>query len=150
MANEMTAVVRSMFDALGAGDADAVMRLAAEDMQGVDEISRRWLRGSTEVGEYIGQLIGAVHDVDSQLVDVEERQWGDFGVVTFWLEQTYTYEGQPAQVSAPTTVVLRREDDPVEGRPVPLHPAACQRGLDPAQPRVATVCGPQACPTLDR
>jgi uncharacterized protein (TIGR02246 family) len=109
--NEMTALVRSMFDALGAGDADAVMRLAAEDIQGVDEISRRWLRGSTEVGENLGQLVGAVRDVHSQMLDVQERQWGDCGVVTFWLEQTYTYEGQTAQVSAPTTVVLRREDD---------------------------------------
>jgi uncharacterized protein (TIGR02246 family) len=111
VANEMTAVVRSMFDALGAGDADAVMRLAAEDMQGVEEISRRWLRGSSQVGEYIGHLVGAVRDVDSQMLDVQEQQWGDCGVVTFWLEQTYTYEEQPAQVSAPTTVVLRREDD---------------------------------------
>jgi len=111
VANEMTAVVRSMFDALGAGDADAVMRLAAEDMQGVDELSRRWLRGSNEVGEYLGQLVGAVQDVHSQMLDVQERQWGDCGVVTFWLEQTYTYDGQPAQVSAPTTVVLRRQDD---------------------------------------
>jgi uncharacterized protein (TIGR02246 family) len=111
VANEMTAVVRSMFDALGAGDAEAVMRLAADDMQGVDEISRRWLRGSTEVGEYIGQLVGAVQDVDSQMLDPHERQWGDCGVVTFWLEQTYTYEGQAAQVSAPTSVVLRKADD---------------------------------------
>ena len=111
MANEMTAVVRSMFDALGAGDAEAVMRLAADDIQGVDEISRRWLRGSTEVGEYIGQLVGAVQDVDSQILDAHERQWGDCGVVTFWLEQTYTYEGQAAKLSAPTSVVLRQADD---------------------------------------
>ena len=65
MAGELESVTREMFGALDRGDAEAVIRLGAEEMQGVDEISRRWLRGLDAVGGYVRQLMGMVEGVHS-------------------------------------------------------------------------------------
>lgn len=111
MAGELGAVVTEMFDALRKKDLDALLAFSAADSQGVDEISRRWLRGREEMDRYISGLVGMVEDVESELRDVHETAYGDVGVVTFWLEQNYTLEGKREHVSAPTTVVLRREGD---------------------------------------
>jgi hypothetical protein len=36
--------------------------------------------------------------------------WGDVGLLTCWLDQAYTLDGEPQQISAPTSVVLRQID----------------------------------------
>lgn len=105
---ELEAVVRQMFEGLDKGDADSAVATLAEDAQGIDEISRRWMRDENELGSYVGQLMGMVSDAHSEVQDVHERIWGDCGVLTCWLEQDYTFEGDRKHVSAPTTVVLRR------------------------------------------
>jgi ketosteroid isomerase-like protein len=109
MAGELEGVTREMFAALDGGEAEAVIRLAAEEMQAVDEISRRWLRGLDEVGGYIRQLMGMVQELDSRVSDVHESVWGDTGAVSCWLDQDYMLEGVAQKVSAPTTLLFRRE-----------------------------------------
>lgn len=109
MAGELEAVVRGMFDALDRGDAASVGEDIASDAQGIDEISRRWMRGSDEVRGYASQLSEQAKDVHSELVDVHATIWGDVGLLTCWLEQDYTFEGERQHISAPTTVVLRRD-----------------------------------------
>lgn len=109
MANELESVTREMFGALDRGDAEAVIRLGTAEMQGVDEISRKWMRGLDEVGGYIRQLMGMVEGLDSKVTDVHETVWGDSGVVSCWLDQEYTLEGAPQQISAPTTLLFRKE-----------------------------------------
>jgi ketosteroid isomerase-like protein len=111
MTGELEAVVIEMFDALRRKDSDALARFAAADSQGVDELSRRWLRGRDEMTRHIARLLEIVDDVESELRDVHETVYGDVGIVTFWLEQDYTLESGPQHVSAPTTVVLRREGE---------------------------------------
>ena len=108
MAGELETIVRATFDALGRADADAIMRYAADDIQGIDEISRRWMRGRAEVGDYVKQLASAASDVRSEMRDIHEVTWGDGGILTFWLEQDYTLEGEREHISAPTTCVFRR------------------------------------------
>ena len=109
MAGELESVTREMFDALDRGDAEAVIRLGAAEMQSVDEISRRWLRGLDEVGGYVRQLMGMVKGIHSTVSDVHESIWGDTGAVSCWLDQDYMLDGVPQHVSAPTTLLLRRE-----------------------------------------
>jgi uncharacterized protein (TIGR02246 family) len=109
MAGELEAVVREMFAAFDRQDFAAILGIISDDGQGVDELSRRWLRGREAVAAYLRQLEGAIADVRSDLRDLNETVWGDAGVVTCWLEQDYTLEGQRQHVSAPTSVVLRRE-----------------------------------------
>jgi hypothetical protein len=55
---------------------------------------------------------------------VHEVVWGDVGLVTFWLEQDYNLEGQRHHISAPTSAVLRWEDEAWKVavfHSVPLH-----------------------------
>jgi len=110
MAGQLEAVVREMFGALDRLDADGVIRTGAKDMQGIDEISRRWMRGLDEVGDFVRQMVTMVSDVRSSINDVNETVIGDVGIVTCWLEQDYVIDGTPQHVSAPTTLLFRRED----------------------------------------
>jgi len=47
MAGELESVVRGVFQAVDRRDFDVAMRVTDETIQGVDEISRKWLRVST-------------------------------------------------------------------------------------------------------
>ena len=67
------------------------------------------MRGRNELEGYLRQLTSAVADVRTEIRDPEERVWGDVGVLTCWLEQSYTMDGSAQQVSAPTTLVFRQE-----------------------------------------
>jgi ketosteroid isomerase-like protein len=109
MAGALEAATRQLFEALDRKDAEAVIRSAAEDVQGVDELSRRWMRGVDALGAYFRQTIAVIEDVHSVISDVHETVQGEVGFVTCWLEQDYTFEGKPTHVSAPTTAAFRRE-----------------------------------------
>jgi len=109
MPGELKKAADGFVAALDAMDVDRMMQAVTEDAQGVDEISRRWLRGRAEFGSYLRELMASVSDVRTELKDAEERVWGDTGILTCWLDQDYTANGAAQHVSAPTTVVLRRE-----------------------------------------
>ena len=109
MSGELENVVRGFFAAVDALDVDRILNAMAADPQSVDEISRRWLRGN-EVNDYLREMARSVTDVQTQVRDPEERNWGDVGAVTCWIEQDYTHNGKRVHCSAPTTIVLRRED----------------------------------------
>jgi ketosteroid isomerase-like protein len=111
MAGELEALTRELFEALDRKDAEAVIRAAAKDVQGVDEISRKWMRGRDAIGTYFRETIGMVEDIHSTIGDVHETVQGDVGFVTCWLEQDYTLEGKRTHVSAPTTIAYRRESN---------------------------------------
>ena len=109
MAGELEGLIQDMFDGLAKKDVDAMLQESATDVQGVDEISRRWIRGSEDLSAYIRQLAEMADDVVSEMRDVHESTWGDTGLVTFWLEQDYTLNGERQHISAPTTAAFRRE-----------------------------------------
>ena len=109
MADELRNVATDFFAALDALDADRMQAMLAGDVQSVDEISRRWLRGRGDVDKYLREVITAVSDVGTQLRDAEERIWGETGVLTCWIDQDYTMNGPPQHISAPTTLILRRD-----------------------------------------
>ncbi|HYJ69569.1 MAG TPA: nuclear transport factor 2 family protein [Nocardioidaceae bacterium] len=110
MATELSDIVRKLFDDLDRLDVDAVVERFAADVQAVEEIRRRWMRSRDELGDYFAQLKQSVSDIKSQLTDIHEITWGDAGLVTCWLEQSYVLDGEAQHVSAPTTFVFRRED----------------------------------------
>jgi ketosteroid isomerase-like protein len=109
MGGALEAATRQLFDALERKDADAVIRVSADDVQGVDEISRRWMRGIDELRAYIKQLVAMVDDVHTTVSDVHETVQGNLGLMTCWVEQDYMLEGKQQHVSAPTTVAYRQE-----------------------------------------
>jgi len=109
MAGELSNVVNDFVAALDSLDIDRLMGGFTDDAQGVDEISRRWIRGRGALEAYLGQLFRAVSNVRTELRDLEEHVWGDVGIVTCWLEQDYVLEGNAQHVSAPTTIAFRRD-----------------------------------------
>ena len=109
MGGELEKVANDFMAALDSKEVDRIVESIGEDAQGVDEISRRWLRGQGELDSYLRQMLGAVSGLRSELQDAQERVWGDVGVLTCWLDQDYTFEGDAQHISAPTTIVFRRE-----------------------------------------
>jgi uncharacterized protein (TIGR02246 family) len=110
MPSQLEAVLQGMFDALGRRDPETMLGHFSDDTQGVDEISREWMRGREALEAYIRGLVTQVDDVESEIRDVHEVIWGDVGLVTFWLEQDYTLNGERHHISAPSSAVLRRVD----------------------------------------
>ena len=109
MPDELRNVATDFFAALDALDADRMKEMLSGDVQSVDEVSRRWLRGRGDVDNYLREVIPAVSDVGTRLRDAEERIWGETGVLTCWIDQDYTMNDTPQHISAPTTLIFRRE-----------------------------------------
>jgi len=53
-----------------------------------------------------GELASAVDEVKSQVRDVHVTEWGDAGVVTCIVDQTYTMEGQRQEITAIRQAVI--------------------------------------------
>src|SRR5262245_16910870 len=87
----LEAAARQFTASLDALEVDAMVSVLADDVEGVEEISRQWLRGRDAVAGYMRELATQVGDITTSLRDVNERVWGDVGVVTCWLDQTYTF-----------------------------------------------------------
>ena len=79
MPGELETLTRKMFGALDRNDAEAFIQNAADDVQAVDEISRRWLRGVREAGDYLRNLVKQIQGVHSTISNVREVVWGDAG-----------------------------------------------------------------------
>jgi ketosteroid isomerase-like protein len=109
VAGSLETVARQFIEDLDALDVDALVSVLADDVEGVEEISRQWLRGREAVEGYMRQLVTQISNIHTEMRDLNERVWGDVGVLTHWLDQTYTYEGNTIQISAPTTLLFRRE-----------------------------------------
>jgi ketosteroid isomerase-like protein len=103
---------RELWQTIDALDFTKLANMLADDAQGVDEISRRWLRSRVELDEYFRQLSGAIAEVRSDVSDLVAREYGDVGVVTGMLNQSYMLEGRRVQITAPTTLMfIRRGED---------------------------------------
>lgn len=102
---------RRILERLDAMDFEGLRAMLTDDVQGVDEISRGWMRGRDALEAYFSQLEGAVGDVHSELSDLNALAWGDVGLVTFVLDQTYTMDGEAQKLTAPTSIVFREEGD---------------------------------------
>ena len=107
---ELESTARELFDALDHKDFDRIVRLATDDVQGVDEISRGWLRGRAAMEAYFKSMDQQVSNIQSTLSDIHAVQNGDVGIVTLVLDQEYDIGGQRSSINAPTSIVARRVD----------------------------------------
>ena len=110
MAAQPQAVVEEFFAALDELDLDRLIPMFAEDVEEIDEVSRRWLRGKGEVVPHFTEFVKSATSVKSVISNARERTWGDVAVVTCWLDQAYTFDGKDASISAPTTLLLERQN----------------------------------------
>jgi hypothetical protein len=109
MPGQLESVLKGLFDAFGKADPDAVIGHFGAEPQGVDELSREWMRGRAALEDYIRGTMTQVSDVKTEIRGFHEVLVGDIGVATFWIEQDYTLAGQRQHISAPSSAVLRRE-----------------------------------------
>ncbi len=109
-AGTLTELARELFSDLDAERFDQLAERATDDVQGVDEISRRWLRGRAAMQTYLNGLRGNITGIHSELRDPTEAVWGDVGVLTATLEQTYSLSGRNETIVAPPSILFRRED----------------------------------------
>lgn len=103
-------MAQRLFALVDALDLDGVKALMTDDCEEVDEISRTWRRGRAAVEAYFGEVLAAISDVHTDLRDVAVREWADTGIITCVIDQTYRYDGRDERITAPTTLLLRRED----------------------------------------
>jgi ketosteroid isomerase-like protein len=103
--------VSRLLEFLDAMNLDALASMVDDEVQSIDEIARGWVRGRSAMQGYLSQLKDTVSDPHSEMSDVREKTWGDTGLVTFTLDQTYTLDGQRQQISAPTSVVFQRREN---------------------------------------
>jgi len=109
MANKLEAAMKEMFDTLGRDDPEELIGRFSAEPQGIDELSREWMRGRDAMEAYIRGMLSQVKDVKSEMRDFHEVLVGDVGLATFWLEQEYTLGGERHHISAPSSAVLRKE-----------------------------------------
>lgn len=101
--------VHRLLELLDAMDLKGLSAMLTDDAQGIDEISRRWMRGRDALDAYFAQLEGTVSEPKSEATDLHSIAWGDVGLVTFVLDQTYTMNGEEHRISAPTSIVFHRD-----------------------------------------
>ena len=104
-------LAHDLLDAFDALDMKRMTALMAQDIQGVDEISRRWLRGIDSIGEYFGMLEQmGVTDPKTTISDLHAWEREGIGVATLMTDQTYRAGGETIHVTAPMTLIARNED----------------------------------------
>lgn len=101
------AILELLFGALDRKDQAAILELMGADVVMVDEISRRWLRGIAAVAEQIGAVLPLTTGLESKITDLHSQPLGtDAVLVTGWLDQTYTLDGETQSISAPLSACL--------------------------------------------
>lgn len=105
------AVIRGLMRDFDRLDIAALKGRFTDDVRGIDEISRAWIRDRAGMEAYFAGLEDAVTDIATTLVDLEEQVWGETACVTGWAEQDYRMQGEPVHVSSPMTFVLRRDGE---------------------------------------
>lgn len=106
---DFKAETKRLFKRFDQLDVDALREMFADDAQGVDELSRKWLRGRPALERYMAglQKMG-VSDITSKLRGIRVETWNGAALVTCMLDQTYTVGGETMTIEAPTTVLFRR------------------------------------------
>jgi ketosteroid isomerase-like protein len=122
MATELETVLRSAYEAFDRKNFATALEYVTADVEAVDELTRRWLRGREELADNLSETEQSMDGFRTEISDVHETVLGDVGWVTCWIEQDYSMDGQRHHVAAPTSVVFRRED--AEWRMCLLHSVA--------------------------
>lgn len=109
MSGELSRVAAELLASFDSFDFDAVLERTADDAQVVDDLSRHWVRGRAAIGAHMQKIADSTDNLRTELTEVEETIWGDVGVLTCQLEQTFEAEGQEGHGSGPATAIYRRE-----------------------------------------
>lgn len=109
MSNDLQNEVIDLFAAFDKLDIESVIDKLSDDIEQVDELTQKWSRGKANSVAAFNGLAGMVSEIKSELSDFGVITSSDMSIVTCTLHQTYTYEGNPVSIVAPTTVAFRQE-----------------------------------------
>lgn len=126
MSSTPESTVHAVFAALDNLNLTEIMSNFDDDITLVDELSRRWIFGKSDVEQQLRSVLENASDIQSVLSDVRMLSIAPEAIlVTCWLEQTYTFAGIGQSIEAPTSATLRRQADGwkiVSFHTIPLSP----------------------------
>jgi ketosteroid isomerase-like protein len=93
---------------IDAKDETGIFELLADDAQIVDDTTRQWIRGRTEIGEALREALSHEADIQSRIEGRHVERWGDVEVETFVLHEVFDLDGDTCRTVAPTTLIWRR------------------------------------------
>jgi ketosteroid isomerase-like protein len=110
MSTELEVIITKMFQELDKLDVEGLLSFFSQDVQWVDEFSRKWTRGSKEsLKEFFSEIVKSISEMESKPSDFHTVITGDSALVTLLLTQTYTHDGNQVDIYAPTTIAFIRE-----------------------------------------
>lgn len=110
MSEDFKKIVIEMFKSLDNLDSEGVVKYFSDDVEQVDELAQKWLRGKAICVAAIKGMMTSVTDIKSQVSDISVITSSDMALVTCTLNQSYTFEGKSTSIVAPTTIAFRLEN----------------------------------------
>ncbi len=105
---DFQAEAKRLWDLFDRLEMDEMKEMFADDFQGVDELSRKWMRGKSAIEDYMKQLQEmGIGDIQSKLSDMATKHWDDIALVTCMADQTYSLGGEQVTITAPVSVLFR-------------------------------------------
>jgi len=111
MSTELEGIVTKMFEELDKLDVENFLAFFSEEVQWVDEFSRKWSRGGKKnLEEFFSEVVKTISEMKSTPSDIHTVMHDDVALVTLLLTQTYTHQGNEVDIQAPTTIGFVREN----------------------------------------
>ena len=110
MSEDPKKIVVGMFKSLDDLDSEGVVKYFSDDVEQVDELAQKWLRGKAICVAAIEGMMTSVSDIKSEVSDLNLISSSDMAIVTCTLNQSYTFEGKSTSIVAPTTIAFRLEN----------------------------------------
>jgi ketosteroid isomerase-like protein len=110
MSEDLKKIVVGMFKSLDDLDSEGVVKYFSDDVEQVDELAKKWLRGKAICVAAIEGMMTTVSDIKSEVSDLNLISSSEMAIVTCTLNQSYTFEGKSISIVAPTTIAFRLEN----------------------------------------
>ena len=110
MSEDLKKIVVGMFKSLDDLDSEGVVKYFSDDVEQVDELAQKWLRGKAICVAAIEGMMTTVSDIKSEVSDLNLISSSEMAIVTCTLNQSYTFEGKSISIVAPTTIAFRLEN----------------------------------------
>lgn len=101
-------LAKDFFASLDRKDFEMLLKQVDRNAEGVDEISRKWIRGKRAFAAYFKRVAPQIKNIKSTLRDLHTREVGRVGIATCFLHQSYTLSGRRQKLTAPTTMCFVR------------------------------------------
>ena len=113
-------LVRDFFASVDRKDFDLLLKQVDRNAEGVDEISRKWIRGKRAFAAYFKRVAPQIKNIKSTLRGLHTREVGSVGIATCFLHQSYTLSGRRQIVGAGHGTIPRTRIEANRHLPLPV------------------------------